>query len=478
MYLSQWMRRWLAAALICIVIIAGSGILLLADAFRSKAEPLPAYVINQARIQVSGMMRYLEQYSEELEHASDRQEVLLAMSEMSGASLIVAGADGRVLFHTQRSSIETIDVRTAVHYDIYASQSNKEVYQIAFPIVAERSGIQVGNAIFELPVASVRNGSASTHPTAPYAALLLSTGALLVLLYLLHRKITYAALQPIGQLKDYSEAILKGDYEQKAEHGSMDEIGELYAMFDQMRLELMKLNLTRTQQEQAQKELISSISHDIRTPLTTVKAYIEAIRAGVCTSMEAVMDYMEVMQLNADQMARLMDDLLLHALRELGQISVHPIEQYSKPIFHSMIAPLGHYIRTTGVTFIEPSSIPNVLIKADSTRLEQVVANLVSNALKHTTAGDSIQISIEQDSKQLIVTIADTGQGILPQDMPFVFERYFRGHADESAAAPGSEGTGLGLSICKSIIEAHQGTISFTSQKGQGTVFYFTIPLC
>ncbi|WP_053372630.1 sensor histidine kinase [Paenibacillus sp. FJAT-27812] len=246
-------------------------------------------------------------------------------------------------------------------------------------------------------------------------------------------------------------------------------------MFDQMRLEIMFLSEQQAEHEKAQKELITNISHDLKTPLTTVKAYIDAILEGICPNMESVMGYVEIMQTNTDKMARLVEDLLLHALKELGQISIQLTEQYSQNVLSTIIKPISHYVRSTGVAFIEPPEIANVLIQVDANRLEQVISNLVANALKHTTAGDSIRMSVELEGGSLKLTIADTGKGILPQDMPFIFERYFKG---QQSTKPHQEGNGLGLSICKHIIEAHKGSISFKSIKDQGTVFSFFIPIC
>jgi signal transduction histidine kinase len=187
------------------------------------------------------------------------------------------------------------------------------------------------------------------------------------------------------------------------------------------------------------------------------------------------MEYVEVMHTNTDKMTRLTEDLLLHALKELGQISVTLTEQYSRELMDKIIQPIGHYVRTFGVTFVEPSDIPDVLILADANRLEQVISNLVANALKHTSEGDSISVDIVVEQGHLKITIADTGKGMLPQDMPFVFDRYFKGKLNTNRQ---NEGSGLGLSICKHIVEAHHGTISFKSIQGEGTVFHFTIPLC
>ncbi|GBF73806.1 putative two-component sensor histidine kinase, partial [Paenibacillus sp. 598K] len=214
-----------------------------------------------------------------------------------------------------------------------------------------------------------------------------------------------------------------------------------------------------------------------KTPLTTVKAYIEAILAGVCGDREAILAYVEVMQTHTDKMARQVEDLLLHALQELGQLPVTPREQYSGQALRRMLEPLCHAIRTRGVVCVEPAAIPDVLLALDAVRIEQVLTNLVYNALKHTATGDTIRLEVAQEPGQLRLLVSDTGTGVLPQDMPFLFDRYYRGHATSAADGSQPEGTGLGLSICKHIVEAHGGTIGFRSRPGEGTVFHFTLPL-
>lgn len=425
------------------------------------------------------MMLFLEENHKAIATDATLRQNLLKMSESSGVSILFALLDGRVIFNSApETKIQTIDLRTSLHYDLYDSKVDKDLFKIAFPVINPETQTQIGNAIFTLPAALVI--PTQSHQTILFPLFLMVTCLLLVfiLLWFLRRKINNDTIRPIQKLKYYSEAILKGNYEHKAEYGRMDEIGEVYAMFEQMRLEIIHLNKRRDEQDKAQKELVSNLSHELKTPLTTINAYLEAIRAGICPDMDSVMEYIQVMQTNTHKMTVLLDDLLLHALKELGQISVHRTEQYSKEILLQILKPMGHNVRTAGITFIEPAEIPNVLINVDANRLEQVISNLIANALKHTCPGDSIRISIEQELEQLIITIADTGKGILPQDMPFIFERYFKGYAGGGAAKAKNEGSGLGLSICKYIIEAHKGSISFKSAPGQGTTFYFSIPLC
>ena len=469
MTLNDWMKKWFAAVSICLLLFLGCVAYVFAVFYINDNEAKPAYVINQARLLVSESMVYLEQYHDEIDNIA-----LQAICDKNDVNLLVIQLDGIVLFNSSTDkSIQKVNVKTSLHYDLYTAKVEKDFFKITFPVVDDQTNSQVGNAIFLLPKSVVGMENTYEIPHIPLFLMITFLLIIVVLFFNLKKKMKKDIIQPIQKLSYYSEAILKGDYEQKAEYGRTDEMGEVYAVFDQMRMEIMHHSKRRDAQEKAQKELITTISHEIKTPLTTVKAYIDAISDGVCPDMESVMDYIEVMRSNTDKMTRLVEDLLLHALQELGQISVNPIEQYSKSMLLHMIKPMGHYVRTTGVVFIEPQEIPDVLIAADANRLEQVISNLITNALKHTSPGDSISIQIEQELEQLKITIADTGEGILPQDMPFIFGRYFKGQVNAN-----NEGNGLGLSICKHIIEAHNGSISFKSTKGEGTVFNFTIPLC
>lgn len=454
-----------------------------------KAEPSSAdpsgRIVNRVRLQVSEILLQLEdRHAARMLLAEDpaAESELVRLCEQAGVRLRFVRLDGSVAFDsssvTPGAADSVIDLRYDLHYDAYAARDENGLFSIAFPVVDESLGRQIGNALFEMPteevfIAPIRKGpliAQATMACAALALLALLTGAVV------HWK--RRVVLPMRQLKLHAEAIVRGRFEEKIDLGGReDEIGQFAASFDLMRTEILHLNRQRNRQAQESKELISNISHDIKTPLTIVKAYIDAIREGACADEETIAEYIGVMQVNADKMVRLVDDLLLHALRESGRIPVELRERYSGEVLSSIIRPLAHVVRTSGVEFIEPPAIPNVLVSVDATRLEQVFSNLIANALKHTAAGDSIRIRCDRTPDRLTIEIADTGQGISPQDMPFVFDRYYKGQSKASPADSRNDGTGLGLSICKTIMEAHGGSISFKSAKGEGTVFYLTLPL-
>lgn len=521
MHLRKWIRKKTLFVLIQLLLIFASVLWLLAAATEtsSSSDRLP---VNQARLATGNIRFQLEQTGlEKIKSDREAREALIEQCRRIGAELILVDLRGAVLFDSSlpasqgsdssfsesdpEATFDSIDLRTALHYDLSASTDAKRV-KIAFPIVEDASGMQTGNALFTLDASAVvapDQRAGILLPLTVFAVLLLTLAWSTVRF---HRNLQRRTVEPLNTLKQAAETILKGEYDQKSEYPEPDEMGELYAAFDQMRLEILYLHRERARRERMQKELVTDISHDLKTPLTALKAYIEAIEEGLCTDMSEVLDYIGVMRTHTDRMVRLTDDLLVHALSELGQISITPTEIYSGDAFRDILRTVERDITSSGVAYRGPSAyslqtsqpgdlaaetfgIPNVLIRADVNRLEQVISNLVSNALKHTRSGDTISIGFKLEPGFIRVDVADTGTGIDPVDMPFIFERAYKGNATPAENASSSadsfppsarknDGNGLGLSICKTIIEAHGGSLSFQSRKGSGTVFRFTLPLC
>jgi len=478
MYLKNWMKRWLWVILICVLVLFICFLTLFFTNLNRNAKPQNEYVINQIRLAVNELLLYIEDHYTSLEQNSNFHSSLQEMSNSEGIDITVVQLDGKVIFNSIKGDpSQFINLEVDLHYDLFTSQQQPGIIKIAFPIISETNE-QLGNAIFTIDkdvLLPVEQSSLSNFIILIISSLL----CILIIglaLYIV-RKSNKEILLPLNHLKKNTEEIVKGNYEQNTVYSRADEIGELYAVFDQMRVEIKNLTIQRDEQEQNQKKLISSISHEVRTPLTTIKAYLDAISDGICPDMDSLMSYIQIMQTNTEKMSRLIDDLFIHTLKELGHIPVNLTEQYSKDVFTNILHPIHHYVQTTGIHFIGPEYIPNVLIQVDEHRLEQVLSNLITNALKHTIKGDSITVSINIENQLLNINVIDTGNGMLPEDMPFIFERYFRGIQATGETAVKNEGAGLGLSICKHIMEAHNGSISFKSTQNVGTTFTLTLPI-
>ena len=479
MYLKNWMNKWFWTLLICIVLLFIGALSLFFATNKAQEESPDQYVINQIRLSVNPLLLYIEDHFTVLELDSVIRSKLQQMGNDQEIGITVVHLNEKIIFNTIEDDLSSsIHIKNDVHYDLFTSQQEPGKIKIAFPIMNEESNEQIGNAIFSLNKDIL---FPLKQPNSSYLIILIMTGVLSLLIISLAlcmiRKAYKDILTPLQELKKNTEEIVKGNYEKMSTHPTLDEIGELYAVFDQMRLEIKQLTIQRNEQEQNQKKLISNISHEVRTPLTTIKAYLDAISEGICRDEDSLMSYIHIMQKNTEKMSRLIDDLFIHTLKELGHIPIHLKEQYSRDVLTTILQPIQYYVHTMNIHFIGPTIIPNVLIQVDADRLEQVISNLVTNALKQSSNGDTITITAYIENQSLYIQIIDTGNGMLPEDMPFIFERYYRGQQPARESAIKNEGAGLGLSICQHIMEAHYGSISFHSKHNEGTTFTLTLPI-
>ncbi len=224
--------------------------------------------------------------------------------------------------------------------------------------------------------------------------------------------------------------------------------------------------------ERLRRELTVNVSHELRTPLTSIKGFAETLLQGAMQDEATRRRFLSIIDSEADRLVKLVDDLLdlsrLESKRvtlELGPVNLSQLAAHTV----DKLRPLAD---ESALTLLY-SGPPDVTVTADSDRLAQVLTNLIDNALKYTPAGGRVEVQVVPRDGEVAVTVADTGRGIPPDDLPHVFERFYR--ADRSRTR-GSGGTGLGLAIAKHIVEAHGGQISVRSRLDEGTAFIFTLP--
>jgi two-component system phosphate regulon sensor histidine kinase PhoR len=236
---------------------------------------------------------------------------------------------------------------------------------------------------------------------------------------------------------------------------------------------LLFQDMTRQHQiETLRRDFISNVSHELRTPLTALKALTETLQDGALEDLPAARRFLEQMETEVDSLSLMVTELLELSRIESGRV---PLEL--KPIRPvDIIIPACERLRLqaerTGLTLhIEcPEDLPAV--QADASRVQQVVVNLLHNAIKFTSAGGQVILSASQQDEAIVFFVQDTGIGISPDDLPRIFERFYK--ADRARA---TSGTGLGLAIARHLVEAHGGKIWAESELGKGSTFFFTIPL-
>jgi two-component system phosphate regulon sensor histidine kinase PhoR len=226
------------------------------------------------------------------------------------------------------------------------------------------------------------------------------------------------------------------------------------------------------QTERLRRELTANVSHELRTPLTSIKGFSETLLDGAMRDEATSRRFLGIINSETDRLVKLVDDLLDLSLLESKRVALElqPVD-VGMLVSHTVdkLKPLAQTQRLS----LHQTAPPGIVVTADADRLAEVLTNLVDNALKYTPEGGRVDVEVAAVNGEVEVLVNDSGRGIGPEDLPHVFERFYR--ADRSRTRD-SGGTGLGLAIAKHIVEAHGGRISVSSQPNEGTTFKVTLP--
>ncbi|MCB2214066.1 HAMP domain-containing histidine kinase [bacterium] len=278
----------------------------------------------------------------------------------------------------------------------------------------------------------------------------------------------------LDHLADTTRRLRQGDYTARAQVQGEDEIARLQQDFNAMAADL-ETAMTALGEERdkvallldARRQLTANASHELRTPVATIQSYLENLSGAPDLTPEAQSD-LAIVQNEVQHLTRLIDDLFTLSRAEVGALEIK-----SQPVALSTLArqvagafrPLAWQV---GKVTIVAESETDPLIQADPDRLEQVLANLFRNAIQHTPPGGIISLLIETQDEQAVITVRDTGEGIPSEELPHIWERFYRGENAENAA---SRGAGLGLALVKEFVTAMGGQIEVSSEPGLGTEF-------
>jgi signal transduction histidine kinase len=274
--------------------------------------------------------------------------------------------------------------------------------------------------------------------------------------------------RPVQRTAAAARAVAEGDYDQQIEPSGPDEVQALGRAFNQMARQVKA-------GQQAQRDFVANVSHDLKTPLTSIQGFSQAMLDGTATEGEANRRAAEIIHREAERMRRMVDDLLLLARIDAGQMQLEqrPIE--IGELLASCVARLEPRAAEKEVELalqIPPEGLPRVT--GDGDRLMQLFANLLDNALKHTPVGSQVAVEGSGGQGRVQVTVSDTGPGIPADELPRIFERFYQ--VDKSRTRSPAEGVGLGLAIAQELAHAHGGWITAESEVGVGTNFTVNLP--
>ncbi|MBC8061761.1 MAG: HAMP domain-containing histidine kinase [Clostridiaceae bacterium] len=286
---------------------------------------------------------------------------------------------------------------------------------------------------------------------------------------------TRSIVSPLEALKEGAIQIKNGNLDFNFKSSSKDEIGEVYSAFEEMRLKLKESLKLQQQYENNRKELISNISHDLKTPITAIKGYVEGIIDGVADSPEKMDKYIKTISLKSRDMERLIDELFLFSKLDLNKLSFNLEEINIKKYIEDCCEELQLDLEENQIKF--EYSIKNSnsaqLILGDREKLKRVITNIIANSVKYMDKSQGkIQIELSNSDKFTVIKIHDNGKGISKEALPFVFDRFYRADASRNTLTGGS---GLGLAISKLIIEELGGEIWAESLEGLGTSIFVTL---
>ena len=263
-----------------------------------------------------------------------------------------------------------------------------------------------------------------------------------------------AILRPFDKMKDYAKEIASGNLDIPLNYERSNYFGAYTWAFDHMRREIMKARSCEKEAILNNKTVIATLSHDIKTPIASIRAYTEGLEANMDTSMEKRKYYTSVIIRKCDEVTKLTNDLFLHSLSDLDKLRM---DYEDVEISHFLTELYGDKKDDTQIVTLCPP-IPSMTLKIDRKRLEQAIENLVNNARKY--AQTPIELSVSTDQDFYAIHIRDFGPGIPDEDMPFITEKFYRGHNAEN-----QEGSGLGLYIVSYIMKQHGGALKLYNHK-------------
>lgn len=384
---------------------------------------------------------------------------------------ILAGNSGEYLAgsDTEKSiyHLMTPNVLTAINgSDGYLSDTGEDYMDVALPI-AEGDGYIIWILDNKLLARELGEELMDIIMVALGVGLLISTLLSLVL--------ARALVTPIVGLTRAAERVAGGDFTEKLSSSAHDEIGTLTHTFNDMAGQLEDTLDTLRKSEAMRREFVANVSHELRTPITSIRSYAETLSENMgLMPVETEKEFLGVIVTESDRMTQIVQDLLTLSRFDAGSIAFK-FEEFSfeksvRDVYNAMLLEAQRRHHDFVLDFKEDPGY----IRGDRTRIEQVIMNFVSNAVKYTSNGGRIRITAGKKDDVVWVSVRDNGIGIPKEDVDHVFERFYR---VDKARSRESGGTGLGLSIASEIVARHNGQISLQSRLGKGTVITLTLPI-
>lgn len=382
-----------------------------------------------------------------------------------GDALYYAGnAEAAERIFDELSDFDEENINSDMAQSIYYDDMNKLVRQMDFYFTDGTPG-----SLFIVTRAStILSRRLFVDMAVAIMVILIFTGLFLT------RWIGKSVFDPINQLNVAMQNIAEGNLEYMLPHNNDGEIGNLYRNYEDMRLRLKESTDEKIQAEKQNKELVSNISHDLKTPITAIKGYVEGIMDGVADTPEKMDKYIKTIYNKANDMDRLINELTVYSGIDSNRIPYHFHRINVADYFGDCVEEVGLDLESRGIKLDYSNLVSaDTQVIADPEQMKRVINNIISNSVKYMDkANGEIDIRILDEVDSIRIEIEDNGKGIASKDLVNIFERFYRTDASRNSAQGGS---GIGLSIVKKIVEDHGGYIWATSKEGEGTCMHFVL---
>lgn len=277
----------------------------------------------------------------------------------------------------------------------------------------------------------------------------------------------------ILSLKNAAEKIARGNLKTRVPITGRDELGALALTFNQMAEQLQTADKKQRELEGMRRDLVAWASHDLQTPLASMRAILEALADGVVDDPEMVKRYLNTAQRDVMSLSALIDDLFQMSQLDAGGFPLNLDRSSLRDLVSDTLESFSELAYRESIRLEGQVDADVDPVMMDTQAIGRVLNNLISNALRHTPAGGEVHLFARRTGSSVEVSVRDSGEGIHPRDIPHIFDRFYRG---EKSRNRGTGGAGLGLAIARGIVRAHGGDILVESKPGKGTQFTFTIP--
>lgn len=405
------------------------------------------------------------------------QRKVATLAEKLNLRITVVDTNGKVLGDSEaepslmENHKDRLEIVEAFQGNYGQSTRNSDTLNYNMKYVAVRvddSGNALGVVRFALPLSEVQLQIRLIYRVM-FLGTIVAVVIALTVAYFLSRSITF----PISRMQEAAERIARGDFSEKVNIKSKDELGELAKSLNIMAAELQQKMENLRRMDMVRTDFVANVSHELKTPLTLIKGYIETLEDRALNDKEKARKFISIIKEHTQRLENIIEDLLSLSELELSKDSLSKTEFNLKGLIDEVTLSFGYALDAKRQILSINQHGNDFRIKADKDRIEQVIVNLVDNAIKYTNEAGRISISLVEQPSEVTFTVSDNGIGIPKEDIDRVFERFYR---VDKARSRELGGTGLGLGIAKHIVLAHRGNISVESEIKKGTKVIVRLP--